>query len=260
MTGKTPADLPTVTAKEAELLGWWSMRQFAEWAKKPVDYMYDLVSKKDFPEVLGLLPSERGPNPHRLRDRDALKAWFQARTLRSKWTASADEIRPSTAKRSDDVLSLTEVCDASGLKASAVMSYVHRTGNPVRGAMAYLARPAFRVGAATPYWSRAQLNAYFEAAGQSQQSAEQIADLPELSPDEAERRALWSLPRLAEWAGFKPAHMYRMANEEEFPQPVAVVPSNGPNPIKVRDRAKVEAWFRARRPSWEPAAVQDGPR
>lgn len=254
-----------VTAEEAQRRGWWTMRQFAEWAKRPVVSVYDMVDKEGFPQPVGLVPS-KGPNPHRMREADALKNWFRARVRRSKWTDSADEISPQKARArraavhrgaqsTGDVLSLTEVCDAAGLKPSTIKSYVHRTGRPVRGAVAHLARPAYRVGA-TPYWSQAQLDAYFEAV-ESQAAAQGDGELVEVTAEEAEQRVWWSIPRLAEWAGFKLAHMYRMANEEGFPQPIAVVPSNGPNPIKVRDRAQVEAWFRARRPDWEPAAVQD---
>lgn len=179
---------------------------------------------------------------------------------RAEWQDHAEEITRKRARDNASILTLTEVCDLTGLKASAVMSYVNRTGTGREGVpMWKLARPAYKVGA-TPHWSQKQVDEYFETkAQQAQQRAAKIAELPEVSQEEADRRGWWSLRRLSTWSGFAVVTLHRMANEEGFPEPVAVVPSSGPNPHVVRDWKQVEEWLRARRPKWRPAEPeQDG--
>lgn len=175
------------------------------------------------------------------------------RTARSsEWQQTAEEISPQRA-RGGQVLSLTAVCDATALKPSAVMSYVQRRGRSRSDVpMAHLARPEFKRGG-TPYWSQAQLDRYFEAkAHRSARRAEVLAGLPEVTQEHADEQGWWSLGRLSDWSGLAKVTLHRLANEESFPPPVAVIPSKGPNPYVVRDHTAVEAWLRARRPGWEP--------
>lgn len=250
-------DLPTVTEDEAAERDWWTLRQAADWAHLSMKILWRIsANEDDFPAPVAILPS-RGPNPHKLRERAAMQQWFRQRAKgQATWTKAAEVITRQKVVAADDVLSLTELCDATGLKASTVMSYVRRTGRNTRGAMAQLFRPAYRVGN-TPYWSQAQVDGYFDAldqhAQQRQRTAAGLAALPEVSRAEAERRRLWSIRRLADWAGIAPVTMHRLANEEGFPAAIAVVPSNGPNPYKVREQAAVEVWLRAHRPDWKPA-------
>lgn len=177
---------------------------------------------------------------------------------RSEWQDSAEEIPRKRARENQRILNLTEVCGEAGLKSSAVMSYVNRTGVGRRDVpMTHLARPAYKVGA-VPYWSQDQLDAYLDAkAEQSKVRAEKVAALPEVSQEDAEQRGWWSLRRMAAWSGFAVVTLHRMATQEGFPEPVAVVPSNGPNPHVVRDKAAVEEWLRATRPNWEPTGEQE---
>ena len=170
----------------------------------------------------------------------------------SEWQATAEVISVQRA-RGGQVLSITALCDVTGLKPSAVMSYVQRKGRGKRDVpMSHLARPEFRRGA-TPYWSQAQLDRYFEArAERSARRREVLAGLPEVTQEQADERGWWSLGRLSEWSGLAKVTLHRLATQEGFPAPVAVIPSKGPNPYVVRDRAAVEAWLRARRPSWKP--------
>lgn len=176
----------------------------------------------------------------------------------SEWQKHAEKITRKKAVASPLILNLTDVCDATGLSPETVMSYVQRTSSTVKGAMAHLMRPAFQVGAATPWWSQQQVDAYFTATGEEvRERAEQTAGLPEVDHFEAERQELWTLRRLSRWAGFATVTFARMANEAGFPPPAAVAKSRGPRPYKLRKRGDVEQWLRAHRPGWEPADVQD---
>lgn len=261
MTTKTRDDLPVLTAEEAAERGYWTLQQVAKWAGLAVSTVYNLaVDTDNFPEPVAIVPST-GPNPHLVRDSEAVKEWGKTRPqpLLGKWTDRAEEITARKAARDPDVLSMAEVCSATSLESSTVWSYVRRTTNTTRGPMAHLTRPAYRVGQ-TPYWSRAQLDGYQVAKEQQwQQQRELEAALPQVTAAEAEERQWWSIRRLAEWAGIKHGTFHRRANEEGFPAPVAAVRSKGPRLMLVRDRAAVEAWLRARHPDWEPPVVQDAP-
>lgn len=172
----------------------------------------------------------------------------------------AAEITRQKAVASPDILSLTDLCDVAGVKASSVMSQVQRTGTTVRGAMAHLMRPAYRVGH-TPWWSQEQVDRYFAAKEkQFKQQAELEARLPRVSDDEAEDRQLRSNRWLAKWAGFSHGTFNRRSNEEGFPAPKAVLRSQGPRLVLLREQGEAEAWLRARHPGWEPPAGQDAPR
>lgn len=248
------ASLPQITAEEADRRGLWTARQVAEWAGLAVKTVYEIFGKEGAPEPVAAILTG-GPSPQPVRDRDVVKEWVEPR-LRAlaSWTDGAEEINQHKANGVPSILSITTLCDATGLKKSTVKSYILRTGSTVRGAMAHLMRPAYRVGS-TPYWSQAQLDAYQQAAEQERQRREALlAKLPEVTVEEAQRRELWSMRQLARWAGFAPVTFHRMANEEGFPEPVAVVPSSGTRPFVLRDRAAVEKFLRARRPDWQPVS------
>lgn len=170
----------------------------------------------------------------------------------SEWQATAEEISPQRA-RGGQVLSLTAVCEATGLKHGTVLDSVQRKGSTRRDVpMAHLARPEFKRGG-TPYWSQTQLDRYFEAVARRVERRQEVLDgLPEVTQAQADEREWWSLGRLSDWSGLAKVTLHRYRRLEGFPPPVAVIPSRGPNPYVVRDRAAVEEWLRARRPDWEP--------
>lgn len=253
MIAKARTDLPVLTAEEAGQRNLWTLQQVAAWTGLALSTVYNLAGEDTFPEPVAQVPSS-GPNPHLVRDRAAVEEWARTRPqpLLGKWTAVAKEITARKATRDDDILSMTGVCDASGLKSSTVWSYVRRTGTTVRGPMSHLMRPAYRVGE-TPYWSREQLDLYHQAkARQWQEQRELEASLPQVTVAEAEERHLWSIRRLAKWARIAHGTFHRRANEEGFPPPVATVRAQGPRLMLLRDRAAVEEWLRARDPEWEP--------
>lgn len=251
------AALPKITAEEAERRGLWTAHQFAEWAGLTVSTIYDLAGREGFPAPVAAVPS-RGVHPRPVRDRDAGQAWLEPHSrVRAAWTDRVEQITQRRANGDPTVLSITALCDAAGLKRSTVWSNVRRTKGPVRGAMAHLARPAYRVGTDTPYWSQAQCDAYLKAkATQEQERAATIAKLPEVTAEEAQRRGLWTQRQLAAWAGFAPSSFHRLANLAGFPSPEARLPSGGSRPYVLRDRAKVEAWLRQQDPSWRPRGEQ----
>lgn len=170
----------------------------------------------------------------------------------AEWLSSAQEI-PAEQVSQAGALSLTQLCDATGTKTSSIMSYVNRTGQMREDVpMAHLMRPAYRVGS-VPYWSQDQATRYFDAhAERTRRRRERIANLPEVTQREADRRGLWGLRKFAAWSGFALTTVHRWKNDDSFPEPVAVIPSSGPNPYIVWRRKEVETWVRARQPAWQP--------
>lgn len=179
------------------------------------------------------------------------------RSRTAAWMKDATEITPRKAK-GGHVLDITELCSAAGLKVSSVRSTLNRTRRlKPTVPMSHLALPDFRIGS-TPYWSREQLDRYITAkALESQRLKDLLAGLEVVTPAEADERGLVGMREIGRRVGIGHAALYRAAEEEGFPDPVAVIPSRGPQPHVLRKWSKVAEWFRASRPGWEPAAVQD---
>jgi ribosomal protein L44E len=162
------------------------------------------------------------------------------------WHENATELH--SEEEAAKHLTIGQVTDRTGLRQLTLLYAINRRNNPrAKATLRPLARPAYRFGN-EPRWSKAQLDEYFaNVERRARTFNEKYGDLPKVTAEQARTDQLVSLRALCRTSGRAVTTMQRWSQLEGFPEPAALLESNGPLPHLLRSWPQVRTWLLANR-------------